>query len=391
MHAGRILEGLGTGSLFDGNVQSKMDLLFRVAPSSLSEFKPSWGWVFAKYLHGYSHWTYTDTDVIFGRLDNWLGGSDFDGYDIETWSFNGDAGRLFLRGQWTMHKNKEHINLLWRNCSHLGRNLNQNLDYKLKVYSAPGDWRKKQWLKHLHGDQVWGSWDANLAALQMDSLGYSECGGSTSKFVSAEGCYSCVVLSSDVAAALSLKVRISPFILSDHTDWPVWWMRGNLVRCLPHGNSGMDRCRKILNTWLTNEQHSTLHRDALWAASPDATYKHATVIRDCSNMHWICRSAPRAALHAILGPQTPNLTLQPLGRNDAVQIQPMRGFAALPAATVIVALSAKQKKQRPELIEMPIFHYRKWVDYGKWGAVSLNSHDRLPSFVIKKSGFHKYF
>ena len=39
-----------------------------------------------------------------------------------------------------MHKNKEHINLLWRNCSHLGRNLNQNLDYKLKVYSAPGDW-----------------------------------------------------------------------------------------------------------------------------------------------------------------------------------------------------------------------------------------------------------
>jgi|TARA_B100001094_G_C18072307_1_gene740729 hypothetical protein len=153
----------------------------------------------------------------------------------------------------------------------------------------------------------------------------------------------------------------------------------------------MDRCRKILNTWLTNEQHSILHRDALWAASPDATYKHATVIRDCSNMHWICRSAPRAALHAILGPQTPNLTLQPLGRNDAVQIQPMRGFAALPAATVIVALSAKQKKQRPELIEMPIFHYRKWVDYGKWGAVSLNSHDRLPSFVIKKSGFHKYF
>jgi hypothetical protein len=39
-----------------------------------------------------------------------------------------------LRGQWTLHKNENRINLLWQNCGHLGNSLHENLDYKLEFY-----------------------------------------------------------------------------------------------------------------------------------------------------------------------------------------------------------------------------------------------------------------
>ena len=68
LHAQRILEGIGSTSDTQGSLQRKLELLFKLAPASLSEFKPAWGWVFSQYLHQFSHWTYTDADVIFGRF-----------------------------------------------------------------------------------------------------------------------------------------------------------------------------------------------------------------------------------------------------------------------------------------------------------------------------------
>ena len=38
-----------------------------------------------------------------------------------------------------------------------------------------------------------GDWDADAAAARLDAAGHGECGGAVGKFVSAEGCYSCVV------------------------------------------------------------------------------------------------------------------------------------------------------------------------------------------------------
>jgi len=136
LHARRILAAPGPNRLRAtvSSVQQKFERLFQLAPASLSEFKPTWGWVFAEYLSEYSHWTYTDSDVIFGRLDDWLGGDGSGRYDIETWSFNGDAGRLFLRGQWALHRNVNRINLIWQHCRHLTEDLLENIDYKLKIY-----------------------------------------------------------------------------------------------------------------------------------------------------------------------------------------------------------------------------------------------------------------
>ena len=80
------------------------------------------------------------------------------------------------------------------------------------------------------------------AALPLDESGLHECSVHTGRFISAEGCYSCVVISSSLAAALDLRVRISPLVLSDHSDVPVFWFRGSLVRCINHWNSKRGTC-----------------------------------------------------------------------------------------------------------------------------------------------------
>lgn len=395
LHARRLLEGMGTWTKeLSQTSQSKLKRLFELAPDILSEFKPSWGWVFETYLYDFSHWTYTDTDIVFGRLDDWLENVGFGDYDIETWSFNGDAGRLFLRGQWAMHKNLKSINLLWRYCSHLGSGMLDNIDHKLEFYESIArsrDRRKIMQLERLRTDAHRGhTGKVNIAASHLDKLGHGECGGSTGKFVSAEGCYSCVVFSSNTAAALNLRVKVSPLILSDHVDWPVWWYGGRLLRCLPRGNLSINRCINTLNTWLINDQGTLLSEESDLPSPVDNIYKRVTVIRDCSNMHWICRSAPRAALQVLRADSGRNYSKESLQVTDEIQVRPQVGHGNLPIATLVLTPSAIAYDE-PLLVEAPIFHFRKWIDYGEWNAILNNQVDyRLVPFVLEPSGFRKH-
>jgi hypothetical protein len=36
------------------------------------EFKPALGHIFAEYLKGYSHWGYSDLDILFGDLPRFI-------------------------------------------------------------------------------------------------------------------------------------------------------------------------------------------------------------------------------------------------------------------------------------------------------------------------------
>lgn len=90
-------------------------------PYTLVEYKPALGHIFADYLHGYSHWAYSDLDIVWGDMGRHLTQSDWTDFDIVTWGF-GDQQRLYLRGQFTMHRNDpERINQLWRDCPYLSR------------------------------------------------------------------------------------------------------------------------------------------------------------------------------------------------------------------------------------------------------------------------------
>lgn len=68
-------------------------------PKYLLEIKPAIGTLFRDYLTSYSHWSYTDPDILWGNLSNWIDESDTQTFDILSISKVLDAGRLFLRSQ----------------------------------------------------------------------------------------------------------------------------------------------------------------------------------------------------------------------------------------------------------------------------------------------------
>lgn len=91
----------------------------RSYPYVMVEFKPAFGHIFETYLQGYSHWGYSDLDMVIGDLERWITPDELDDFDIVTYGF-GDQHRLYLRGQFTFHRNDpEKINQLWRECDYL--------------------------------------------------------------------------------------------------------------------------------------------------------------------------------------------------------------------------------------------------------------------------------
>jgi hypothetical protein len=48
-------------------------------PYTMVEYKPAYGHIFAEYIKEYSHWAYSDLDIIFGDLDGHLPSSELSG------------------------------------------------------------------------------------------------------------------------------------------------------------------------------------------------------------------------------------------------------------------------------------------------------------------------
>jgi hypothetical protein len=76
-----------------------LNSLYVHSPRYLVEIKPLIGSLFREHLKSYSHWSYTDPDILWGDLSAWLSPEDLSFFDIISFAKNWDAGRLFLRGQ----------------------------------------------------------------------------------------------------------------------------------------------------------------------------------------------------------------------------------------------------------------------------------------------------
>ncbi|GAX17498.1 hypothetical protein FisN_5Hh150 [Fistulifera solaris] len=108
------------------SLEELMTTLLDLRPYALVEFKPALGYIFQDLLEGYSHWGYTDLDIVFGDLSHWITEDELLNYDIVTYSY-GDQRRLYLRGQFTFHKNNDMVNNIWRYCRYL-RDLDERFD-----------------------------------------------------------------------------------------------------------------------------------------------------------------------------------------------------------------------------------------------------------------------
>jgi hypothetical protein len=99
-------------------------------PYVLVEFKPALGHIFESFLKSYTHWAYSDLDVVFGDLSSWLTMEELRDYDLVTYGF-GDSHRAYLRGQLTIHSNSDKVNQLWRGCEYISK-MDQRFDRILK-------------------------------------------------------------------------------------------------------------------------------------------------------------------------------------------------------------------------------------------------------------------
>lgn len=69
----------------------------------LCDFRPAFGELFAPYLTDYDFWGYCDVDLMFGKLSNFVTEDILSSYQ-----------KIFSRGHFTLYKNDEHINTLYR-------------------------------------------------------------------------------------------------------------------------------------------------------------------------------------------------------------------------------------------------------------------------------------
>lgn len=95
---------------------------FTSRPYTLCQFKPAYGHIFSSYIPNatYSHWAYSDLDIIFGDLPRHITNEELSDFDIVTYSY-GDQNIAYLRGQFTLHRNSDKVNNLWRGCTYLSK------------------------------------------------------------------------------------------------------------------------------------------------------------------------------------------------------------------------------------------------------------------------------
>ncbi|GMH63520.1 hypothetical protein TL16_g03733 [Triparma laevis f. inornata] len=111
-------EGKGDGESYDKKLKKILTEQFTKHPYTLVEFKPAYGHIFSEYTSEYSHWGYGDLDMTFGDLASWVTEEELNDWDIVTYS-HGDQGSVYLRGQFTFHKNVDAVNNVWRHCDYL--------------------------------------------------------------------------------------------------------------------------------------------------------------------------------------------------------------------------------------------------------------------------------
>ena len=107
-------------------------LLFERSPRLIAEYKPTFGTVFEDFLGDYSHWGYADLDMVMGNLMLFMERAELESEDVVTYAF-GDMDALYLRGQWTVHRNRPNVNSIWQRCAHLGSELERELGNKVQA------------------------------------------------------------------------------------------------------------------------------------------------------------------------------------------------------------------------------------------------------------------
>lgn len=85
--------------------QNKFDFKISLEyPYKLCDYKVCYGYIFSEYLSKYKFWGYCDTDLIWGRISDFISEEDLDEYD-----------KIGFLGHCTIYKNTDAINKVFMN------------------------------------------------------------------------------------------------------------------------------------------------------------------------------------------------------------------------------------------------------------------------------------
>lgn len=84
-------------------IRQKFDFPIKISrPYKLCDYRPAYGYIFASYLKEFDFWGYCDTDLIWGRITNFITGEILDNYD-----------KIGILGHCTIIRNTNENNLLF--------------------------------------------------------------------------------------------------------------------------------------------------------------------------------------------------------------------------------------------------------------------------------------
>ena len=300
----------GDGSSSD--INSMIDLVANVidnVPRYMVEIKPMTGSLFARYLKDYSHWSYTDADIIWGNLDDWLQTDDLNSFDIITIAKTYDAGRLFMRGQFALHRNQDNTNLLWK-----------GLDYfTVTSFSNRMEGASKLLKEGKHSvDTIYAKY-----------------------FHSAEGFYSTVVFDSKV------RIKVIGLGFDDFSTKPVILTNGHLIRCSFDNTKSCIEAHKSDKIMITSNSNNNKQVQAYYNDK-------------ICHMNWL----PRSVRYCLAQPKnrtdetTENLQLLKVGESFSINgswfVNPDNNDAIMKSTSRQAAF----------------FHFRHWDDFGSSGIMT---------------------
>jgi len=72
------------------------------------------------YLQEYTHWAFTDVDMVVGDLERYINHDELHHYDVVTYRYHDDNTQLFFHGQFTMVRISPATSMVWLGCEYFG-------------------------------------------------------------------------------------------------------------------------------------------------------------------------------------------------------------------------------------------------------------------------------
>jgi len=102
-----------TLSDFNELASKRLNLSIKIFnPYKICDLRPAFGVIFKEYINEFDFWGYSDIDLIYGDIRSFITDNMLNNYDLIS------VRKEYIAGHFTLYKNYDIINLLYKKCYH---------------------------------------------------------------------------------------------------------------------------------------------------------------------------------------------------------------------------------------------------------------------------------